>query len=166
MIALLVMFQETIVVRIFGDDAGSAQSRLPLISIAWRMIMDAPIMGVGANNFAMVLPPYVTPEFNDRWLYTVHNKYLLVWAETGIGGLAAFLWFLLATIRRGWVCWQFQDRMLSPIALAFAAATAGHMIHMAVDIFNSRPQVQMLWVIAAIIAAIRNMGSSASLMNR
>jgi O-antigen ligase len=74
--------------------------------------------------------------------------------ETGIVGLSAFLLFLLTTIRTGWRAWLRRDRLLSPIALALILAMVGQMVHMFVDVFISRPQVQSLWLCAALVAAI------------
>jgi len=37
----------------------------------------------------------------------------------------AFLAFLLDALRKGWQCWAFQDRLLSPLALGIAAGIAG-----------------------------------------
>jgi O-antigen ligase len=150
---LAVIFQDSISNRIFGDDNGSAAARGPLMQLAFNMIWDNPL-GVGANNFAVRLMQYATLDRAAVWLFTVHNKYLLVWAEAGIGALVAFLWFLLTIIRRGWYCWRARDRFLSPLALAFTLSIIGHMLHMSVDIFNSRTTVQLLWLIAALITAM------------
>jgi len=164
---LFLPLQEVISVRLFGDDAGAAQSRIPLMRLAFRMIHDNPVLGVGANNFSIMIQRYATAEFGSEWLYTVHNQYLLLWAETGIVGLVAFIWLLLAILHRGWQSWKSADRFLSPIALGFTAAILGHMAHMFVDFFIQRPQVQLLWLIAALITAIhlesgktRNAGES------
>lgn len=156
-ILLSLSFHDTVLTRLSSVE--SAQARPRLAKLAFRMIMDNPLLGVGANNFSFVLKQYATPEFGSAWLYTVHTKYLLVWAETGIGGFAAFIWFLLATIRRGWQCWKSSDRFLSPLALGFTAAIVGQMAHMFVDVFNSRPQVHGLWFVAGFITAMRNMDS-------
>ena len=158
-VLLGLLFGDVIVSRLLGYDLGSAQSRVPLMKLALRVIMDRPLLGVGANNFPIVMKQYITPEFGRAWLYAVHNKYLLVWAETGIGGFVAFIWFLLATIRRGWQCWKLSDRFLSPVALGFTVAIVGQMAHMLVDVFNSRPQVQLLWLVAGLITAMRSMDS-------
>ena len=93
-LVVLLPFHDLIAERLTGADKGSAQSRFPLMHLAWNVIKDHPLTGVGTNNFAVVLGDYATPEFSRAWLYTVHNKYLLVWAELGIGGLLAFVWFL------------------------------------------------------------------------
>jgi putative inorganic carbon (hco3(-)) transporter len=148
-----VMFQSTISTRLTGDDVGSARARVPLMVTALEIIGDHPQLGVGVNSYVAALPRYEST-FPGEWLYTVHNRYLLVAAETGVGGLIAFLWFLAVTLRRGWVGWRGSDPLLSPLALGFTAALAGQMIHMFVDIFNSRSAVQLLLVVAALIAAM------------
>jgi O-antigen ligase len=156
-IATLTLFsplQDLFFARLFGDDGGSAQSRVPLIWLAFRMIRDHPVLGVGANNFAIMIERYANSEFSRNWLYTVHNQYLLVWAETGIIGLVAFISLLFTVLRRGWQGWRANDRFLSPLALAFTAAILGHLLHMFVDFFNQRPQVQLLWLIAGLVTAI------------
>jgi O-antigen ligase len=86
----------------------------------------------------------------------VHNKYLLVAAETGFISLIPFLWFLLATLRRGWEITKFNGRLISPLALAFTAAFLGSMIHMLVDVYHGRPALQLLLLIAGLIAAMYN----------
>lgn len=151
-------FHDAILTRLLGYDAGSAYSRIPLMKLAFRVIQDNPVLGVGANNFAVTIDQYARSGFAGAWIYTVHNNYLRVWAETGIGGLIAFIWFLLGTIRRGWQTWQIGDRLLSALALGFTAAIIAHMFHMTVDLFNTRSQVQLLWLIAGLITAMCKMG--------
>ena len=140
--------------RLFEEEGASASSRIPLMQLAQLVIEDHPFLGIGANNFALVVWRYVGPNFSGEFIHSVHNKYLLVWAETGIVSLAAFLWFLTSTLGRGWLCWQREDAKLAFPALAFAIAIAGQMLHMGVDIFTARPQIQLLWIVAAIISAI------------
>ena len=156
--AVSLNFQGTIATRLTSDDQGSARGRVPLMMTALDIIGDNPVLGIGANNYTAALKRYEST-FKGDWLFTVHNKYLLVWAETGIVGLAAFLWFLIATIRQGWRQWKRSDPLLSPLALGFTAAIVGQMGHMFVDIFSSRPQIQLLWVVAALIAVMSPMES-------
>jgi O-antigen ligase len=149
------VFHQSIADRVFGDDEGSAHGRIPLYQMAWAMITDHPLLGVGVNNCAASAEPYATSaEFRGEWFWTFHNRYLVEWVETGIIGLMAFLAFLLTTIRTGWQAWQRRDAVLSPIALGLILAISGQMIHMFVDVFISRPQVQSLWLCAALVAAI------------
>ena len=151
---LYLPFHSAISARLLGDDRGSAESRIPLMKLAFRIIEDNPILGVGANNFTVVMDRYLTPEFRHGFLFAVHNKYLLVLSETGAVGLLSFLAFLLDALRKGWQCWARQDRLLSPLALGFAAGMAGHMVHMSVDVFRGRPTQQLLWLIAGLLTAM------------
>ena len=159
---LYLPFHNVISARLFGDDKGSAESRVPLMHLAFRIFADHPVLGVGANNFSVAMGPYLTPEFRHGFLYAVHDKYLLVLCETGIGGLAAFLAFLFAALRRGWQCWNFSDSFLSPLALGFTVGIAGHMVHMNVDIFRGRPMQQMIWLVAALLVAMHRIEEKAS----
>lgn len=159
---LYLPFQDVISARLFGDDRGSAASRIPLMHLAFRIFADNPVLGVGANNFSVAMGPYLTAEFRHGFVYAVHNKYLLVLCETGIGGLAAFLAFLLAALRRGWRCWNFSDSFLSPLALGFLVGIAGHVVHMNVDIFRGRPMQQMIWLAAALLVAMHRMHAKTS----
>jgi putative inorganic carbon (HCO3(-)) transporter len=151
---LYLPFHSAISARLLGDDRGSAESRIPLMKLAFRIIEDNPVLGVGANNFTVVMDRYLTSDFREGWLFAVHNKYLLVLAETGIVGFLAFLAFLLDALRKGWQCWALQDPLLSPLALGIMAGIAGHMVHMTVDVFRGRPTQQLLWLLAGLLAAM------------
>jgi O-antigen ligase len=135
----------------FDDDA--ALARLPLMRLAWSMIVDHPVLGVGSNNFVTSLGPYLTSDFSRDWISTVHNKYLLVWAETGILGLSTFLWMLGSTLKRALRLAGSSDIHLAPLALGLASGIVANMVHMVADIFNNRPHVQILWLMIALVLA-------------
>ena len=109
---------------------------------------------MGANNFATAIPSFAGPEFSRNWVYTVHNKYLLVAAEAGGLALLAFLWFLAAAIRRGFGAWRAQDSLLSPLALGLTVSLIGQAVAMSFDLYNNRPQLQLLWLIAGLLVAL------------
>ena len=154
-VLLGLVFQNAIVTRLTADDNGSAHTRVTLTKLAFNMIQDYPLLGIGTNNFAAVFKHYLTPDFNGEWIYSIHDKYLMVWVETGIGGLIAYAGFLLITVRRGLV-WKRGDRLPSSLALGLTAAIIGQMSHMFVDVFHSRPQVQGMWLAAGVVAALYN----------
>ena len=165
-VAILLMvylpFHNAVETRLFADDNGSAGSRIPLMKLAFRMIADNPILGVGSNNFSAAMDGYLTSEFREGFLYTAHNKYLLVWTETGIGGLLAYLAFLLSLLRTGWACWRWNDPLLSTLALGFTVATVGSMVHQTVDIFNDRAFTQSLGLVAGLLVAMHAILRAAS----
>jgi putative inorganic carbon (HCO3(-)) transporter len=142
--------------RLLADDNGSAQSRIPLMNLAFRIIADHPLLGVGSNNFSTVMEGYVTRELQQGFLYTVHNKYLLVWSEVGVGGLLAYLACLFGVLRKGWACWKFNDPLLAPLALGITAASLGYMVHQTVDIFHDRAVTQLLWLVAGLLFAMHD----------
>jgi len=157
-VAVVIGFWGPVPQRLGGSDGGSANSRLSLAREAEKVISAHPVLGVGINNYGVVLPHYLGPQFDGLWLFTVHDKYLLVWAEAGIGALLAFVWFLLATLRRGWRCAERGDPTLAPLAVGLAAGVAGQIVHMAVDIFQDRAQVEALWLVAALLVVIETIG--------
>ena len=141
--------------RVKAGDGDSAVARKHLSLIALEMIEKRPIRGYGAGNCHLAGKRFADQgKYRSEWYYTIHCKYLLVWIETGLLGILSFLAVLGHGIKNGLVAWMQRDRLWSPLGLAVAAAIMGHAVHMAVDVFNSRTQVQMLWVILGISAAI------------
>ena len=165
-VLLIVPFVATIGERVTGPDGGSAESRLPLIELSLDMIEDQPVQGVGLNNYTTALPDYAGPTFTGEFLFAAHNKYLLVWAEAGLFALLAFIAFLLVTLRRGWLAGLSAHPYVAPIAVGFTFAIVGQMVHMTVEIFQSRPQVQLLWLAAALLAAMSTMSRRATMARR
>ncbi|HEX2232441.1 MAG TPA: O-antigen ligase family protein [Thermoleophilaceae bacterium] len=140
---------------------GAALSRVPLMDLAVQVVSDYPVLGVGANNFASVVTDYAGPEFSRDWIYTVHNKYLLVASETGLLALAAFVWFLVAVLRRAAAVWRFGDRWAAPVAIALTAALCGQIVNMAVDLYNNRAELQLLMVVCGLVIALNAFASRA-----
>jgi putative inorganic carbon (hco3(-)) transporter len=159
---LLVPFHGSIEARISGQTQGGAYSqnaRLPLIQLAWKMIQDRPILGVGANNFAPAVSRYAGPEFSGAWLRSVHSLYFLAWAEAGFGALLALLWFLGSSLRRGWRAFT-RAGPLSPLALGLTASILSAIVTMGVERFIARPLIQLLWLLAALLVAVEAVGRS------
>lgn len=140
--------------RIIGIRENAAWARVPLMQMAWKMIQSHPFIGVGANNYSINIPLYMLPEMSRSFIYVVHNKFLLVWAETGLGGILSFIGFLGLAIWRGWKSYLRDVPLFSLVSLGFAAAISGQMTHMMVEIFDSRSELQALWLAAALITAM------------
>jgi putative inorganic carbon (HCO3(-)) transporter len=156
---LSLLFRDAVTARV--QETNLTHARVILNELAFKMIIDNPVFGIGTNNFAIAMKQYLTPEFGGEWIYIVHNKYLLEWAEIGIGGIVAFVWFLLAAIRRGWQCYQFEGRFLPALALGLTAGIIGHMSQMFAEPFNGRPSTQLLYLTAGLITVIHNIGRGA-----
>jgi O-antigen ligase len=109
----------------------SALMRMNYWKDTWRIISSYPITGIGIGNFD--LP-------GSRF---AHNSYLQLWAETGILGLASFLWLAVLLLKK-----SLHNIVQSPDkkekACVFAALTV-FLIHNLFDFTFFLPEVSMLW---------------------
>lgn len=135
----------------------SALARIPLIQLSLNMIRAHPVIGIGINNFGLVMRTYLTADIVGAWLYIPHTRYMTVWAETGILGLLAFLWFLMSVFREGFRCLRASRPFFSPLALGIVAALSGYATHMLFDVFEARTLVLLLWTLAGLAVGMASM---------
>lgn len=86
------------IVVVGGDvDTRFFSAREFFFEYSWRVIQQAPILGVGAGN----LMAEVGRIYGDstRELLPVHNVYLYLWAEVGIPGFVLFMLAYLSLLR-------------------------------------------------------------------
>jgi putative inorganic carbon (HCO3(-)) transporter len=157
LILLAIPFRGAIEERLYGDDNGSAASRMPLNKLAGAMIADHPVLGIGANNFALAMEPYIARSFSGDWLYTVHNTYLLVWAETGVGGLIVFVWLLVAIVRQGFRCSNLHDPLFGSLALGCAAGVIGFIVQMNFEPVRSGSAIELMFLFGGLVTAMSRM---------
>jgi O-antigen ligase len=158
-IVVAIFFSAPIIARLTQDDNNAASARGPLNQIAWNMIQANPLVGVGWNNFGVVLFDYIEANQFGAWLNLVHNAWLLVWSETGTFSFLLFVafwlvmaWQALKLIRKG-------QRMYALLALGILASLVGATSHMLVEIFASRILAQIVWTGAALLTAMARMQS-------
>lgn len=131
------------------SDVGT-KDRVFMWQDALRMIQDQPILGHGINTFmANYLQYWVGGEQQPRY---AHNCYLQMAAETGLVGLAAFLWLLwrvFAKIGRGLQAARGSgDRLL---LAGLAAGLLAFVIQAGYDTnFYAMRQVALFWVLAGL----------------
>lgn len=166
LMALMLPFSGAVIDRVYRDDKGSAGARMPMNRVALTMIEDNPVLGVGANNYAVALPPYDARGVRGTVYYTVHNKFLLVAAETGAGGFLLYVAFLVAILREGWKVWRLRDPLLSPIALACVAGFAGMILQMNVEPARSDPYSHTIWLYGGLVLAMRHIAEKSGAPSR
>jgi hypothetical protein len=131
-------------------------TRQELAYMARNIIHDYPL-GVGENNYDQVMSyKYAHPNWFGHTLLPAHNKYLLVWADTGLQGLIAFALMVLSA---AWLAVQrlFIRGLRAPMRIllgGFLCALCGYAFHMNTEGFSSRANVQILWFLLAMIAAL------------
>ena len=152
--------------RLTHDDRGSAESRPILASLAWEIIKAEPMWGVGANNYALVVRRYVTPKqggmHSSLLREPVHNKYLLIWAETGLIGFLSYVWFLLACLWQAILCAKSGSKLLSLVAIGLAGACLATDVRMFSQHGVGRTVNLYFWLLAALVVSIGAIGSCAS----
>lgn len=149
--------------RFTQSDPGAVDFRWEWMGLAWDMVRDHPLTGVGLNSFVLHLPGRtmhggtdgLTRSFGANWP-VVHDIYLLIWAEQGTLGLACFLMLLLGLLRTAWRnaagC---ADPMLSAMNAGALAGLCANMLDGFGSFFlRQMPGARLFWIMAAIIVAI------------
>jgi O-antigen ligase len=106
-------FSDLIADRIARDFDRSIDLRTKEFGIAWRMLEDNPLLGVGLNNYTAHLVAYgsemswgLNPKYRDLATHELHvryvsgplNTFLLIAAETGMLGLLGFVVWVLGIV--------------------------------------------------------------------
>lgn len=104
------------------DEAGTFVGRMELIHEAWGIVEDTPVVGLGTDQYRVV----------SRDRAPVHNIYLLMWAEGGLGALIGWIVMMMTPILAS-VRLFVRDRPTAALGLAVSATflifsmTAPHM---------------------------------------
>ncbi|MEO8606477.1 MAG: O-antigen ligase family protein [Chloroflexota bacterium] len=149
-----IFFSGTIINRWTADDNGSADARGPLAQIAFNMIRANPIVGVGSNNFGVVLFDYVEMDQFSAWLHIVHNDWLLVWSETGTIGLIFYVAFWLASIVQAIRLVRSPHPVYAVIATGILASMLGTSMFMMVERYSWRNLLELVWIETALLSAM------------
>ncbi|HEY5822518.1 MAG TPA: O-antigen ligase family protein [Propionibacteriaceae bacterium] len=128
-------------------------SRIELNDIAFKIFGDHPLLGVGLNNFEVVLPRY---EANPVIFYghPVHNLYLLYLAETGIIGLIGVIVIGVALYDAAIRLGRSRDRLLGGIGIGAAGAMGFLMVEELLG-FSLRQDIPLAlyWLMAGLVVS-------------
>jgi O-antigen ligase len=83
-------------------DPHSDKNTVALRASLWRstldMLIHRPLFGGGLSGFKQSIEPYRDPNYHEDLIYP-HNLLLNLWTETGLLGLAAFIWIAVKLVR-------------------------------------------------------------------
>jgi O-antigen ligase len=140
--------------RFRADDHNAAESRVPLLSMAWSMFEDYPVFGAGGNTYKNIMYHYVPKDSGKLYVDQVHNMYLLVLAECGLVGFLAFVAFLFRMFRDALFCMRSgNSALLGAVALAVLLALVEAAVHMNFEAFATKMDMSTLVMYGAILAA-------------
>jgi putative inorganic carbon (HCO3(-)) transporter len=155
LLGLILFGPDIILSRLTSSDQGSAYSRFTLARTALAIIKDHPFVGVGLNNYSLVSTQYGATVIGPQ--FVVHNAYLLIAAETGLVGLAAFLSFLATLLIQAWrIIVQAPNDIVWIVGVGIFSAFIAFATHGMVDYaMLSSPQViTQFWLLAGMSAAL------------
>jgi O-antigen ligase len=129
------------------------EARMQLNGYALRMIGDAPLFGVGLNNFEAALERYDTSDIVYR-NNPVHNLFLLVWTETGLLGLGGLLAAFGLVAARARQASRADDPLLQAVGLATLAVLLFFMVE-EMTVFSLRQEAPGLcfWLLGGLAVA-------------
>ncbi len=144
------------------SSVGSGTGRLDLWTVAWRMIEEEPLQGVGAGNFAVSSVHYLLqPGTIERTDYIIgtptvaHNTYIQLWAELGLVGLVLFVlvagFCLYAALKAARSFADQGDARMEVVARALFVALAGVL---AANFFGSRLGNKEIWLLLGLAPAL------------
>ena len=134
--------------RAFQDIGGGATIRFEIWKETLKIIRAYPFFGAGFNQFHEALREF-NPLLYNTTMHT-HNMYLKIAVETGLVGLAAFLFFigsLTATLIRALRSFQMDSYGYS-FVIGFISALAATLVYGIFDNTFFAPQIQTLfWIL-------------------
>ena len=123
--------------------------------------MDHPLLGIGWGAYWMVYPLYDTYIVDGSvTLVHAHNIYLTYWAEIGLIGGTAFLWYFFKTM--GLALFNkrvLPDTLMEGLLLGLGLALVSVALNGVTDdvLFNI-PSSMLLWLLCGLAYAIRSLG--------
>jgi len=160
-----VMFYDAIYTRYTAEDYGSAESRPMMYRLAWNMIRAHPWLGVGSGNYALLTPDYFTSDVGTPEYVIdvqIHNRYLLVWAESGSFAVLCYVSFLGSAIIKAWSCIKSKQRWISLMGAGLGCAILSLCIQMFTGSFHMRGITLFVWLLVALAAGLHNLGQANS----
>ena len=134
-------------VLIFNDNWGTYRGT------AWRITVESwlaqpvwrKLLGVGPGMMHTAMADWAGAGITDRMktFYAAHNEYLELLLTTGAAGLAAWLWFVIAHLRRAAQNWLRPG--VAPVTLALVSYLAHAVISIRVSMIF--PEIMLLFAL-------------------
>lgn len=112
-------------IEVFTSENYSLSTRLDALFILVEIIKANPILGLGFANYYWYTPLFPIRGFAVR--FNSHNNYVDIVAQTGLLGLAFFLWFFAEA---GLMGWRLRNRVKEGFEEAFVYGAMGGLISM------------------------------------
>jgi len=126
---------------------------------AISIIRTSPIWGTGLNTYGRILK--LNPDIKTWWY--AHNCYLQLTAETGVIGLAAFLWMLFVLLKNGlYHCYHINDLWQLTMLQGVVSGLFGFLVQSFFD--NTFYTVQLgvlMWLLFGLMVSLMRLRTNA-----
>jgi O-antigen ligase len=152
------------------DRENTAGWRLRTIPVGIDMMLKRPILGTGIGQQRWNWPPSVfgslIPDPEVAQPLPIHNSYLLIGIETGLGGLCALLMLLVTAIRESArLGAQFRrqgDQELADAGVAISVAMVG--LALAMLMYPMTENFRYFWLLIGMTAALMRIEGQAPII--
>ncbi len=123
------------------------------------MLDDAPVFGAGLSGYPSRIAPYHKADWIEIFQYP-HDLFLNFWSETGLIGLAGFLWIVGRFFRQAFAL-RARGGWIVP---ASTAAMIALLVHGLVDVPYFKNDLAFLfWILVGIIESVRAAADASAL---
>ena len=133
----------------FHNPDNTISLRQSLWQSSIRMLEHHPLFGGGLAGFAQSVQPYRVPSYRERLIYP-HDIFLNFWSETGLIGLAGFLWLcggLVAQCLRG----LRRELWVRMISIGLLGVLLAFLVHGLVDVpYFKNDQSLAFWALIGV----------------
>ncbi len=159
-LCLILFYAKPIHLRLTAPTDKSAYSRIYLMQVSVKMILQQPLLGYGVNNWNLAFIPFHHEIYDPhdsllkgkKIYYVVHNVYFLIAVDTGLVGLLLFFWILFEMGKNAWRGSRAADPMVASLSIGLLTSLVSFSI---VEFFDfSYVQYEsilfMFWVLIAL----------------
>ena len=142
-------------------DLQNIYARFNLLETSFMMVKDYPVLGIGLNTYTKLMMDYVPSiVLKFEWNYMVHNKYMLVWSETGTLGFIAYLTFLIVMYKLliGYI--KKYNNELIWVAIAILSSLFSMNFHMMFESYSGGAVIAFFWLLCGCIIAMNRLATS------
>lgn len=118
--ALAVTRSQQIIALIMVNEQYSALTRFEALRILAEMVKTSPVLGFGPSNYHWYVSQF--PILGYYVQFNSHNQYMDIVAQTGLLGLASFIWFVWSV---GRLAWRLRTRVPEGFAQAYVYGALG-----------------------------------------
>ena len=138
----------------------SSEMRIAMWESTVQMIMDHPLLGIGWGAYWIVYPFYDTYIVDGSvTLVHAHNIYLNYWAEIGLVGGTAFLWYFFKTMGAALFNKRIlPDKLMEGLLLGLGLSLISVALNgLTDDVLFNIPSSMLLWMLCGLVYAIRRL---------